>query len=63
MRDIEIRYTWLDEQGRTREGKVDYQGPLKGKEQARVRTTIRLEKAGDLERRVRVQITAASLKD
>jgi hypothetical protein len=36
---------------------------LKSKEQDRVRTTIRLENANDLERRVRVQITAASVED
>ena len=61
MKDIEISYAWLDERGQTRKGKIDYRGPLKGKEQDRVRTTIRLEKAGDLERRVHVQITAASV--
>lgn len=62
MKDIEISYAWLDEQGQTRKGKIDYKGPLPGKKQDRVRTTVRLENAGDLERRVRVQITAASIE-
>jgi hypothetical protein len=36
---------------------------LKGGEQDRVKTGIRLENASDLERRIRVQITAASITD
>ena len=61
LKDIEISYAWLDEQGRTRQRKISYRGPLKGGEQDRVKTGIRLQNAGDLERRIRVQITAASV--
>jgi predicted Zn-dependent protease len=61
MKDIEISYVWLDEQGQTRQGKIIYRGPLKGGEQDRVKTAIRLENASDLERRIRVQITAANV--
>jgi tetratricopeptide (TPR) repeat protein len=63
MKNIEISYAWLDEQGRTRQRKISYRGPLKGGEQDRVKTGIRLENTSDLERRIRVQITAASIAD
>jgi len=63
IKDIEISYVWLDEQGRTRQGKINYRGPLKGGEQDRVKTEIRLESASDLDRRIRVQITAASVAE
>jgi hypothetical protein len=36
---------------------------LKGGEQDRIKTGIRLQNASDLERRIRVQITAASVAD
>jgi tetratricopeptide (TPR) repeat protein len=61
MKDIEISYVWLDEQGQTRLGKISYRGPLKGGQQDRVNTGINMEGASDLERRIRVQITAASV--
>ena len=61
MKDIEISYVWLDEQGQTRQGKIRYRGPLKGGQQDRVKTGIKMEDASDLERRIRVQITAASV--
>jgi hypothetical protein len=63
MKNIEISYAWLDEQGRTRQRKISYRGPLKGGEQDRVKTGISLENTSDLERRIRVQITAASIAD
>ncbi len=63
MKNIEISYAWLDEQGRTRQHKISYRGPLNGGEQDQVKTGIRLENASDLERRIRVQITAASIAD
>jgi predicted Zn-dependent protease len=63
MKNIEISYAWLDEQGQTRQRKLSYRGPLKGGEQDRVKTGIRLENASDLERRIRVQITAASVAE
>jgi tetratricopeptide (TPR) repeat protein len=63
LKDIEISYAWLDEQGRTRQGKTSYRGPLKSGEQDRVKTGIRLQNASDLERRIRVQITAVSVAE
>jgi predicted Zn-dependent protease len=63
MKNIEISYAWLDERGQTRQRKISYRGPLKSGEQDRVKTGIRLENASDLERRIRVQITAASVAE
>ena len=63
MKNIEISYAWLDEQGRTRQSKINYRGPLNSGEQDRIKTGIRLENASDLERRIRVQITAASVAE
>ena len=61
MIDIEISYVWLDEQGQTHQGKMSYRGPLKGGKLDRVNTGIKMENASDLERRIHVQITAASV--
>ena len=63
IKDIEISYVWLDDQGQNRQGKLNYRGPLKGGQQDRVKTGIRLENTSDPERRFRAQVTAASLAD
>ncbi len=63
MKDIVISYVWLDEQGRTRQRNIRYLGPLKGGDQDRVKTGIRLENAADLQNRIRVEITAARVAD
>ena len=63
IKDIEISYVWLDDQGQNRQGKLNYRGPLKDGEQDRVKTGIRLENTSDLDRRFRAQVTAASLAD
>ena len=63
IRDIEISYAWLDDQGRTRQGVERYAGPLSANEQAQVDLGFRLEAPAELERRVRVQVTAARPAD
>ncbi len=63
MKDIEISYVWLDEQGRTRQRKISYRGPLKGGDQDRVKTGIRLENTAELPNRIRVEVTAARVTD
>ena len=63
IRDIEISYAWLDEQGRTRQGVERYAGPLPANEQAQVDLGFRLQAPAELERRVRVQVTAARPAD
>ena len=60
MENIEISYAWLDEQGQTRQGKKSYRGPLGSGQQDRVRLSIKLDNPGELGRRVRVEVSAAS---
>ena len=61
IRNIEISYAWLDDQGQTRQGKKTYRGPLKGEAQDQVSLGITLNSAAELSRRVRVEITAARI--
>lgn len=60
LRDIEISYAWLDDQGRTREGRKTWRGTLQGGQQNQISLGFRLSNAADLDRRVRVQVTGAA---
>ena len=61
VRDIEISYAWLDEQGQTRQSMKIFRGPLKGGEHDQVNLGITVENPAELSRRVRVEITAARI--
>jgi len=61
MKNIEISYAWLDQQGQTREGRKTYRGPLAGGKQAQLKLGIKLASASELSRRVRVQVTSATV--
>ena len=61
MKNIEISYAWLDEQGKTREGTTTYRGPLKGGAQDQLKLGFRLANANELSQRVRVQVSNASV--
>jgi len=63
IKDIEISYAWLDEQGRTREATSHYRDTLKGGEQDRIRTGISLDNPSELEQRFRVRITGAKVAE
>ena len=63
LRDIEISYASLDEQGQTRQGKVAYPGPLAGGAQDKLPLDIQLANARELNQRVRLAITAARVPD
>ena len=63
MVNIEISYAWLDEQGQTRQGKTSYRGPLGSGQQDQLRLGIKLDNPGELDRRVRVEVTAASVAE
>lgn len=63
LTNIEISYAWLDEQGQTRQGRQSYTGQLAGGQQDQVRLGIRLDSPGELDRRVRVQVTGASIAE
>lgn len=60
VRDIEISYAWLDEQGQTRQATKTYAGPLDAGKKAQMSLDIQLSAPAELERRVRAQVTAAS---
>jgi len=59
MKNIEISFAWLDDQGRTREGRRTFRGPLAGGKQDQLKLGIQLADASELGRRVRVQVTGA----
>ena len=61
VRDIEIAFMWLDDQGQTRQGSKTYTGPLNGGEQAQVALGVTLADPDDLSRRVRVQVASARI--
>lgn len=63
MKNIQISYAWLDEQGRTREGTTSYRGPLKAREQGQIKLGIRLNNPNELTQRVRVTVTSASVAE
>jgi predicted Zn-dependent protease len=63
IRDIVISYAWLDEQGQTREGRKTYRGPLAGGKQSRLKLGVRLADANELNRRVRAQVTNATVAE
>ena len=63
MRNIEISYAWLDDQGQTRKGKETYRGPLGGGQKDQINLGIRLNDASELSRRVRVEVTAAAVAE
>ena len=61
VRDLEISYMWLDEQGQTRQAKKTYAGPLQGGKQDQLELGITLSNPADLNRRVRVEIIGARI--
>lgn len=63
MRDIEISYAWLDDQGQTRKGIKSYRGPLGSGQQERISLDFRIGNPEELSRRVRMEVTAASIAE
>ena len=61
VRDIEIGFMWLDEQGQTRQGKKTYRGPLEAGKQDQLALGIGLSNPAELSRRVRIEITSAKI--
>ena len=61
VRDLEISYMWLDEQGQTRQAKKTYAGPLQGGKQDQLELGVTLSNPADLNRRVRVEIIGARI--
>jgi predicted Zn-dependent protease len=63
VRDVEISFAWLDQAGQTRRGSRVYRGPLQGGRQAELSLGIQIANPAELDRRVRVEITAARIAD
>jgi hypothetical protein len=63
VKDIEISYAWLDDQGQTRQGSKNYAGPLQAGAQDQLNLGIRLSGSNELDQRVRVQITGARVAE
>lgn len=63
MKNIEIRYAWLDDKGQTREGRKTFRGTLQGGKQNQMNLGIRLNNASELGQRVRLEVSAASVAD
>jgi predicted Zn-dependent protease len=61
MRDIEIGYTWVDDDNRYRYAMTMYRGPLPSGKQDTVRLGIRLNTPAELEQRVKVEIKSAQM--
>lgn len=61
LRNIVYRYVWIDEQGRTRQGEGVFDGVLEGGRAAQQLLDARLDNPAELDRRVRVEITAATV--
>lgn len=63
VKNIEISYAWLDDQGQTRQGTKFYAGPLSGGGQDQVRLEFDMASSTELSRRARVQVTRASFAE
>ena len=61
VRDIEISFMWLDEQGQTRQGVKRHKETLEGGKWDQVPLGISLANPGELNNRVRTQVTAAKI--
>jgi predicted Zn-dependent protease len=60
IKNIEISYAWLDQQGQTRQGKTSYPGPLAAGQQDQIKLGFGVADASELSRRVRVEVSGAS---
>jgi predicted Zn-dependent protease len=63
MRNIEVSYAWLDESGRTRQGKKVFPGPLAGGKEGKLRMDQTLSVPAELDSRFRAQVTAAEVAE
>lgn len=63
LRNIEVSYAWLDEAGRTRQGKTLYPGPLPNGQQDNIRLGIQLNSPAELDQRVLVEVTGAQIAE
>lgn len=58
---IEVGYTWIDDNNRTRSSMVLYRGPLPDGEQDSIRLGIQLRSPEELSQRVQVKVTGAQI--
>ncbi len=63
MKNIVIKFTWLDDYGQTRQSSARYNGPLAGGQQDHLDLGIRLNDAAEVNQRVRVEVASAGVVD
>jgi len=63
LTNIEYRYAWIDDSGRTRQGSGRIDGILEGGKAAQQQINGRINNPNDLGRRVQVEITSATAVD
>jgi predicted Zn-dependent protease len=61
LTNIVIEYAWLDQQGQTRQGKETWRGTLGGGQQEQLSLGFKLNDAAELSRRVRAEVTGATV--
>lgn len=59
--NIRYDYAWIDDSGQTRRGSGEMRGIIEGGKWAQEELNVRISGAGDINRRVQVQITSAEL--
>ena len=60
LQDIEYRYAWIDDSGRTQQGSGRVDGMLEGGKAAQQRIPGSINNPADLSRRVQVEVTSAT---
>lgn len=63
LRNIEISFAWIDDGGRTHQGRKIFDGPLNGGQQDRLRLDLKMPAIKDLSSRVRVQASSAEVAE
>jgi predicted Zn-dependent protease len=61
MKNIEVSYAWLDQQGQTRRATKTFRGTLDGGEQDQINLGFRVNGAAEISRRVQAEITKAAV--
>ena len=59
--NIEYRYAWIDDSGRTQQGSGAFSGVIEGGKWAQTPLRVRINSPADLNQRVRVEVTGATL--
>jgi len=61
LNNIEYRFAWIDDSGRTRQGNGRFDGVIEGGKWAQQQLNARINNPADLNRRLQIEITGANL--